>query len=97
MKTNKQLKEEIMEKIAKREEARLRFRKTARRVFAGVVIVGFLLPTAAYYVTNDDFRHAPLSHPFVEDEERPFDSDDDPHDTMEIGKFNNNFELVDSM
>ena len=71
MKTSKELSQEIMEKIKTRDEARLQFRKHARRWFAFACIFGFLIPTSVFFVTNECFSRDPqFNFPFAE--ERPF-------------------------
>jgi hypothetical protein len=96
MKSNKELTQEIMKKIHKREAARLQFRKHVRRVFAFAIIFLFLVPTSVLYMTNEKFNHErPLSFPF--EEELPFDSDDDPANTMEQRDPTKPFEFVSVM
>lgn len=90
MKNSKQNAKEIMEKIEKREIARLRIRKRVRHVCAVAIVLGFLLPATVYFSMNEEMhRYRPLSHPFQKDE-TPFDPDENPSDIPEIRRSEKN-------
>ena len=93
MKTSKELSQEIMKKIKNRDEARLQFRKHARRWFAFASIFGFLIPTSVIFVTNECFSREPqFTLPLVE--ERPFDPDEFPDSERDNAEPSNPYEVI---
>ena len=62
MKTSKQHSEEIFEKIAKREAARVRTKKRVLRTCAFCIMFGFIVPFALFSI-NDNGEYRPLSKP----------------------------------
>lgn len=82
MKTSKQMSQEIFEKIARREARRQDVRKRVKRIFAGAIVLCFLLPVAVYYTTTEELNHSqPLTFEF--EEKTPFDPDVTPFDSTE--------------
>lgn len=68
MKNCEQLSKEIMEKIHKKERAKIRAKKIVRRVFSVAIIVGFLIPATLLSITDDLEKYRPLSFPFEKEE-----------------------------
>ncbi len=57
-----------MEKIHKKERAKIRAKKVVRRVFSVAIIVGFLIPATLFSITEDLEKYRPLSSPFEKEE-----------------------------
>ena len=94
MKTSKQLSEEILEKISKREAVRLRVRKRMRRVFAGVIMLCFLVPATVFFSMTEELnQYRPLSHPFEPKESEPFDPDEPPSENPQMWKNDDGYQI----
>lgn len=98
MKTSKQHSEEIFEKIAKREAAKVRVKKRALRVFAFSIMFGFLVPFALFFSMNEELHeYRPLAHPFDpphSEEQTPFEPDEYSPDVPQTDKNGNGFDVV---
>jgi hypothetical protein len=84
MKTCKDLSQEIMEKIQRKERARLRIKKCVRRVVSVAIIVGFLIPATLFSITDELGKYRPLSFPFEKKE--PIDPEQQPENESRVDK-----------
>lgn len=79
MKNCEQLSKEIMEKIHKRQQARVKAKKIVRRVFSVAIIVGFLIPATLLSITDELEKNRPLSFPFQKEEQPDEKNNQDAH------------------
>lgn len=77
MKTSKQLSEEVLEKITKKNAERAQMKKALQKVAVAVIIVGVLVPASIYLGTTENFnKNAPLSKPLEQSEQLPSSEED---------------------
>ncbi len=78
MKTSKQLSQEVLEKIAHKNEERAKMKKRLQKAAVAVVIVSVLIPTSLYLGTTEKFdKNTPLSKPLEQSEPLPSSSEED--------------------
>ena len=78
MKTSKQLSQEVLEKIAQKNEERAKMKKRLQKAAVAVVIVGVLIPTSLYLGSTEKFnKNTPLSKPLEQSEQLPSASEED--------------------
>ena len=84
-----------MEKIQKKERARLHAKKIVRRVCCVAIIVGFLIPATLLSITEDLEEYRPLSFPFKKEEPiNPEEKDNQTYANPSEKERSNPFEIV---
>lgn len=77
MKTSKQLSEEVLEKIARKNAERAKMKKIIQKTAVAVVIVGILIPTSVYLGSVEKYnKNQPLAKPFENDKSSPAPKED---------------------
>jgi hypothetical protein len=98
MKTSKQLSQEVLEKIAHKNEERAKMKKRLQKAAVAVVIVGVLIPTSVYLGTTEKFdKNTPLSKPLEQSEQLPSSSEEDSEITQGEFKMPSEAEHIDFM
>ncbi len=98
MKTSKQLSQEVLEKIAHKNEERAKMKKRLQKAAVAVVIVGVLIPTSVYLGATEKFdKNTPLSKPLEQSEQLPSSSEEDSEITQGEFKMPSEAEHIDFM
>lgn len=98
MKTSKQLSQEVLEKIAHKNEERAKMKKRLQKAAVAVVIVGVLIPTSLYLGTTEKFhKNTPLSKPLEQSEPLPSASEEDSSIAPGEFEMSGNEEHIDFM
>ena len=98
MKTSKQLSQEVLEKIAHKNEERAKMKKRLQKAAVAVVIVGVLIPTSVYLGTTEKFdKNTPLSKPLEQSEQLPSSSEENSEITQGEFKMPSEAEHIDFM